>query len=99
MALSSIRLASRVWPFGFGKDLPGHLGPFPTKIGLLNSEGYEFQPGRWMRLNLPDLIPQTILLGRVWDPSLTNFLERSLNPADVFIDVGAHVEPGDSFGS
>lgn len=46
--LSSIRFASRVWPFPFGKGVPAHIGAFATKFGMLNSEWYEFQPGLWM---------------------------------------------------
>jgi FkbM family methyltransferase len=91
MALSSIRLVRRVWPFQFGKDFAPYVGAFATKIGLLDSEWYEFRPGLWMRLNVRDLVQQTIFLEGVWDPSLTNFIESFLHPGDVFIDVGAHV--------
>jgi FkbM family methyltransferase len=44
-----------------------------------------------MRLNIRDLIQQTILLGGVWDPALANVLQNNLSPSDVFIDVGARV--------
>ena len=44
-----------------------------------------------MKLNVRDLIQQTILLEGEWDPSLTDFLGRNLNSGDVFVDVGAHV--------
>jgi FkbM family methyltransferase len=91
MALSSIRQVARGWPFRFGQGLPTRIGAFATKIGLLHSEWYEFQPGLWMRLNARDLIQQTILLEGVWDPSLTTFIQDHLKPNDVFIDVGAHV--------
>jgi FkbM family methyltransferase len=80
-----------VWPFRLGKDLPVRIGAFATRIGLLTSEWYEFQPGLWMKVNARDLIQQTVLLEGVWDPSLTGFIESSLGPGDVFIDVGAHV--------
>jgi len=62
MALSSIRFVRRVWPFQFCKDFATYVGAFATKIGLLGSEWYEFQLGLWMRLNVRDLIQQTILL-------------------------------------
>ena len=91
IALSSIRFASRRWPLPFGKSLPARLGAFATKIGMVNSEWYEFQPGLWMQLNVRDLIQQTILLEGMWDPALTGFIESTLKPGDVFIDVGAHV--------
>jgi FkbM family methyltransferase len=91
MALSAIRLSSRVWFFPFGKGLPVRVGAFATKVGWLSSEWYEFQPGLWMQLDARDLIQQTILLEGVWDPPLTRFVERELGPGDVFIDVGAHV--------
>jgi len=91
MALSSIRLASRAWPFPFGKDFTSYVGAFATKVGLLGSEWYEFQPGLWMRLNMRDLVQQTILLEGVWDPSLTKFIQSNLSSGDVFVDVGAHV--------
>ena len=47
-----------------------------------------------MRLNVRDLVQQTIFLEGVWDPSLTKFIEDNLRPSDVFIDVGAHCVSG-----
>jgi len=91
IALSAIRAVRRAWPLQFGKDFGTYAGAFATKIGLLGSEWYEFQPGLWMRLNIRDLVQQTILLEGVWDPALTRFIQRTLSPNDVFIDVGAHV--------
>jgi len=91
LALASIRLATRRWPLPFAHGLPAHVGAFATKIGLLRAEWYEFQPGLWMRLNARDMIQQTILLEGIWDPALTGLIETSLEPGDVFIDVGAHV--------
>jgi hypothetical protein len=87
IALSSTRFASRVWPSRSARVCPH----FAMKIGMLNPEWYEFQSGFWMRLNLRDLIQQTILLEGIWDPSLTGFNESTLKPGDVFVDVGAHV--------
>ncbi len=91
MALSSIRSVRRAWPFAFGRDFGTYAGAFATKIGLLGSEWYEFQPSLWMRLNIRDLVQQTILLEGVWDPALTGFIQSNLSLNDVFIDVGAHV--------
>jgi FkbM family methyltransferase len=91
LGLSSIRLATRLWPFPAGRTLPAHIGAWATKVGLLGSDWYEFQPGLWMQLNARDLIQQTILLEGSWDPSLTDLVEHTLRPGDVFIDVGAHV--------
>src|SRR5216684_8946699 len=91
IALSAIRAVRRAWPLQFGKDFGTYAGAFATKIGLLGSEWYEFQPGLWMRLNIRDLVQQTILLEGVWDPALSSFIQRTLSPNDVFIDVGAHV--------
>src|SRR5216684_3187276 len=91
IALSAIRAVRRAWPLQFGKDFGTYAGAFATKIGILGSEWYEFQPGLWMRLNIRDLVQQTILLEGVWDPALSSFIQRHLSPNDVFIDVGAHV--------
>jgi FkbM family methyltransferase len=91
IALASIRLATRLWPLPFGQGAPAHLGAFATRIGMLSPEWYEFRPGLWMQLNVRDLVQQTILLEGTWDPSLTSFIETTLQPGDVFIDVGAHV--------
>ena len=91
LALSAIRLSARGWPFSWGKGLPIRVGAFATKVGWLSSEWYEFRPGLWMQLDARDLIQQTILLEGVWDPLLTRFIESTLRPGDVFIDVGAHV--------
>jgi FkbM family methyltransferase len=91
IALASIRLATRRWPLPFAQGVPAHVGAFATKIGMLKAEWYEFQPGLWMRLNARDMIQQTILLEGIWDPALTGFIETTLKPGDVFIDVGAHV--------
>jgi FkbM family methyltransferase len=91
VALSSIRLATRLWPLPFGKGVPAYIGAFATKLGLLHATWYEFQPGLWMQLNARDMIQQTILLEGTWDPFLTQFIEENLKPGDVFLDVGAHV--------
>lgn len=91
VALSSIRFATRVWPFPVGQGLPSYLGAFATRVGVLKAEWYEFQPGLWMKLNSQDLIQQTILLEGAWDPPLTQLVQSRLGAGDVFIDVGAHV--------
>ena len=91
LALESIRLARRSWPFNFGKDFPNHLGAVATRLGLIGPEWFEFKPGLWMQLNVTDLIQETILLEGMWDPCLTNFIESNLKPGNVFIDIGAHV--------
>lgn len=91
VALSSIRLARRLWPFEFGKDLPNHLGAMATRIGIIGPAWFEVQPGLWMQLNVTDLIQETILLEGLWDPFLTDFIQNNLKPGDVFIDIGAHV--------
>lgn len=91
IAVSAIRLVRRRWPFGWGREWATYAAAFATKVGLLHSEWYEFQPGLWMRLNARDLVQQTILLEGVWDPALTRLLETNLLPSDQFVDVGAHV--------
>jgi FkbM family methyltransferase len=91
IAFASIRLATRLWPLPFGQGAPAHLGAFATKIGMLSPEWYEFRPGLWVQLNVRDLVQQTILLEGIWDPFLASFIESTLKPGDVFIDVGAHV--------
>lgn len=91
LALSSIRLATKAWPFESGRNLPTRVGALATRIGLLRSAWYEFQPGLWMQLNARDMIPQTILLEGKWDPPLTEFIENNLTKGQTFIDIGAHV--------
>lgn len=91
VGLSAIRFTRRAWPFPFGRDFPVRVGAFATRIGLLRSDWFEFQPGLWMKLNARDLIQQTILLEGRWDPSLTNFIEKTVSSGDVVVDVGAHV--------
>jgi len=90
-ALSAIRLVRRLWPLAAGRELVTYAGAYATRIGLLGSEWYEFRPGLWMRLNIRDLVQQTILLEGTWDPLLSSFVLENLDPGDVFIDVGAHV--------
>ena len=85
-----IRGVTRIWPFEAGKDLPSHFGAFVAKIGLLKPVWYEFQPGLRMRLNIRDLIHQTILIEGLWDPQLTPFIMGQLRPGCVFVDIGAH---------
>jgi FkbM family methyltransferase len=90
LSVSLIRSLRRAWPLSAGKDLPNHLGAYATKIGLLKPVWYEFQPGLWMRLDLRDMIQETILIERVWDPTLTEFINATLKPGHVFVDIGAH---------
>jgi len=44
-----------------------------------------------MRLDISDLIQETILLEDHWDPLLTQLLRDELRPGNVFIDIGANV--------
>ena len=90
LALSSIRNTHRAWPMKLGKELPARAGAFAAKRGFLKAEWFEFQPGLWMKLNVGDMIQETILLEGVWDPALTAMIQSTLKPGDVFLDVGAH---------
>ena len=47
--------------------------------------------GASFRCRLPDLIQSYILLFRVWEPDLTQFIASRLRRGDVFIDVGANI--------
>lgn len=91
MAIAWIRFVRHVWPFQRGRELGAYVGAFATRVGLLGAEWYEVRPGLWMQLNMRDLVQQTILLEGAWDPALSKFIEATLSPGDVFVDVGAHV--------
>ena len=86
-----IRQVKSMWPIEAGKDLPNHLGAFLARRGYLEPVWHEFQPGLWMRLDISDLIQETILLEDHWDPLLTQFLRDWLRPGSVFLDIGANV--------
>lgn len=47
--------------------------------------------GSVFRCRLPDLIQSYILLFRVWEPDLTEFISSRLRRGDVFVDVGANI--------
>lgn len=51
---------------------------------------FEFRPGLRMRLNVRELIHQTIVFEGLWDPPLTKLINETLEPGGVFVDVGAH---------
>lgn len=89
--IRSIRKVRSRWPIEAGKDFPNHIGAFLTRRGYLEPVWHEFQPGLWMRLDISDLIQETILLEDHWDPLLTRFLQERLTAGTVFIDIGANV--------
>lgn len=87
----TIRQVRDIWPIEAGKNFPNHLGAFLARRGYLDPVWHEFQPGLWMRLDISDLIQETILMEDCWDPLLTQFLRAELTLGNVFIDIGAHV--------
>jgi len=87
----AIRKFRSLWPLEVGKDFSNHFGAFLARRGYLEPVWHEFQPGLWMRLNISDLIQETILLEDNWDPILTGFLQENLSDGNVFIDVGANI--------
>jgi FkbM family methyltransferase len=58
------------------------LDPNPTARTLF---------GATLTVDARDLVGQYIYCFGVWEPNFTTWLERTLEPGDVFIDVGAHV--------
>lgn len=51
----------------------------------------ETSTGSRMVCRLPDLIQMYIWLFDVWEPDLTNFIQRRLRKGDTFVDIGANV--------
>jgi len=88
--VGAIRLWNRFWPFGLGKELPNRLLARATNIGLLRPTWFEFQPGLWMKLDIRELVQETILSEGIWEPKTTRYLCDSLSPGQVFLDIGAN---------
>lgn len=58
-------------------------------------ERYEFDAatvfGRRMRGDTRDILQQYIYYFGVWEPNLTRWIARTLNPGETFVDVGANI--------
>jgi FkbM family methyltransferase len=90
LAIAALRSVRQIWPFEIGKDLPNRFGGLASKAGLLKPVWFEFESGLWMKLNMQELIHETILLEGLWDPQLTQLVKNRLDRGMVFIDIGAH---------
>jgi hypothetical protein len=89
VAFTLARVYLRHAPFEFGKRrLFLALRPLAPLKGRTNGRTVF---GATMQLDTHDLAGQYIYCFGVWEPNLTNFLRRMLEPGDVFVDVGAHI--------
>lgn len=73
-------------------DIPRQFEPGLNRLGLLPSGLLETQlrDGTRILLDPKDLVDRTVLASGVWEPIEWGWIEKSLAPGDVFIDVGAH---------
>jgi FkbM family methyltransferase len=90
-AVRCARFWDRVWPFHRGRNLPTRLINRATRRGWLDPIWFEFQPGLWMKLDMRDMIQETILLTNLWDQDTTEFILQNLSSGKVFLDIGANV--------
>ena len=47
--------------------------------------------GAKLKCQLPDIIQTYLYLFGIWEPDLTEFIDRRLQPGDTFVDVGANI--------
>lgn len=47
--------------------------------------------GKKLRLTVPDLVQKYLYFFGVWEPYITQYMERNLSPGDTFIDIGANI--------
>jgi FkbM family methyltransferase len=91
IAVQCTRLWDRAWPFHQGRDLPTRVINRATRRGWLRPIWFEFRRGLWMKLDMRDMIQETILLTKLWDPETTEFILDNLSAGNVFVDIGANV--------
>jgi FkbM family methyltransferase len=78
------------WPVFLGrkaiwKTLNRHTRKFGVKLPARTKWGGEFI------CDLRDIIQSRLYYFGIWEPSLTNFIEKRLKPGDTFVDVGANI--------
>ena len=88
--VGTIRLWNQLWPFKMGKEVPSRLLARATNLGLVRPIWFEFRPGLWMRLDIRELVQETLLLEGVWEPKTTRYVCDALSPGAVFLDIGAN---------
>jgi FkbM family methyltransferase len=88
--ISPLRWYFRYAPTTVGKDtlwkLASHLWwiEAPSVVARTVS-------GAYLRVDARDIVGRYLYYFGVWEPNLTAWLEQSLEPGDVFVDVGANV--------
>jgi len=60
-----------------GKNWPAYVGDVGARFGLCQPVWREFRPGLRMRLDIRDMIQQTILLEDKCDPPLTTLSAKT----------------------
>lgn len=78
------------WPLPRGKYFVLDAQNLLYRMRLLQPVTVKVRPGVVMELDSRDLVTNTILMSGIWEPE-TSAIVDSLQPGDVFIDVGAHV--------
>jgi len=63
---------------------------YARRYGALEMEG-ESLSGQRTTCRIPDLVPTYVYLFGLWEPDITAFVRRRLEPGDTFVDVGANV--------
>jgi FkbM family methyltransferase len=86
---------------GFIRYAPGAFGK-ETAWGIVVIHHYGLEPPKWdftvrtvfgsrISANTRDVIGRYIYYFGIWEPNLTRWIERRLEPGDGFIDVGANI--------
>jgi FkbM family methyltransferase len=88
--VQSIRLWPRIWPWKWGIRFPNRALARLTGMGLLRPIWVEFQPGLWMKLDIREVIQETLLEEGVWERETTRYITTILKPGNVFLDIGAN---------
>jgi len=79
------------WPLSHGGSIFFRLNDEFYALGIMKPVQVTLPTGINMELDGRDMVTQTILMAGIWEPKVTKWVNSSLKPGDVFVDVGAHV--------
>jgi FkbM family methyltransferase len=86
-----VHLYGRHSPIDLGKELLLERVVMPEMEEHPQDRLVTTRAGFRMRLRTADFIQRYVYAFGAWEPNLTRWIERTLRPGDVFVDVGANV--------
>jgi FkbM family methyltransferase len=90
LEVGGIRWWRNLWALRWGKEMPNRLLADGIDMGIVKPIWYQLREDLWMKLDARDLVQETIMLEGTWERNTTAYIGTTLQPGDVFLDIGAN---------